>query len=469
MQRLASILTLTLGLTACSSPPEEPISASTHAGWRATMTCSAAFNGERDLEAILADELGGMRPESYDLPVPEIDTSRRLARNAYSETEPPRLSVFRPGMGCTVLPPGATEADIAALPAVIMPMPAGNAAEIAWPDGDLMPDEPLPASIDSAKLEEAVATAFDGSSFGDGTKTIGVVIVHGGRIVAERYRDGFGPYTPYRTWSAAKSITSALIGILVGQGKLSVEQPAPIPEWQTAGDARARITIEHLLHMSSGLQTAGANAFSVYFDGGTVYDLLRQAQLEVEPGSRWHYANRDTLALMRAARHVIGDDQQYLTFPRRALLNKIGMRHTTPEVDHAGNFVLSSQVWTTARDLARFGLLYRHDGVWNGERILPEGWVEYSHTPAPARATGLLGAWRYGIQGFLGYGAQFWMFDDTPFFGERAFAAIGSRGQFVSILPEHDLVIVRTGLDPEIGDVTFRIDRFMKAVLAAFE
>lgn len=431
------------------------------------MTCSGTFTAGRDLEAILADELTGMRSESYSLPAPEVDATRKLVRNAYAADQPPRLSAFRPGMGCTVLPAGSTDTDAAALPFIEMPMPAGDAAQIPWPNGDLLPTSPAPTNVDNAKLAAAVDAAFDGTSFGDGTKTIGVAIVHQGKLIAERYRSGFGPHTPYRTWSAAKSISNALVGILVQAGKLDVHAPAPIPEWQSPGDPRGKITLEQLLHMSSGLQTAGSNAYSVYFDGGSVRELLQTAKLEVEPGTRWHYANRDTLALLRAVRHVIGDDQQYLTFPRRALLNKIGMRSTTPEVDHDGNFVLSSQVWSTARDLARFGLLYLNDGVWNGERILPEGWVAYSHTPAPARETGLRAAWEYGLTGFLGYGAQFWMFDDVPFFGEHAFSALGSRGQFVSILPDHDLVVVRTGLDPEIGDVNFRQDKFMSAVLAA--
>jgi CubicO group peptidase (beta-lactamase class C family) len=314
-------------------------------------------------------------------------------------------------------------------------------------------------------LEAAVEAAFDGETFGEGTKTIGVAIVYQGRLVAERYRPGFGPFTQYRTWSVAKTITNALIGILVGEGKLDVKAPAPIPEWQSPGDPRQRITIEHLLHMSSGLQAEGSEAYSVYFDGGTVTEALQRAQLEAEPGSLWRYANRDALALMRAARQVLGDDRQYLTFPRRALLNKIGMRSTIPEVDAGGNFILSSQVWTTARDLARFGLLYLNDGVWNGERILPPGWVQYSIAPAPKRKTGLSGWWAYGMQGFLGYGAQLWLFDDVPFFPYEAYSAIGHRGQFVSIVPSHDLVIVRTGLDPEVGDVTFRQDKFMKAVI----
>jgi CubicO group peptidase (beta-lactamase class C family) len=446
---------------------QDRLSPSSYAGWRATMTCSAVFVAGRDLESVLADELAGMPLKSYELPAPQIDDANRAALNAYAAGQPPRLSVYRPGMGCTNMPPGATAADVPSLPAVDMPMPSGDPAHIAWPDGDLMLDSPPPPSVDTAELTAVVEAAFDGETFGGETKTIGVAIVYDGRLVAERYRPGFGPHTQYRTWSAAKSITNALVGILVGQGKLHVKSPAPIPAWQSPGDPRSRITIGDLLHMSSGLQTEGAEAYRVYFDGGTVDEELAAAKLEVEPGTRWHYANRDTLALMRAARQVIGDDEEYLTFPRRALLNKIGMRSTFPEVDAAGNFILSSQVWTTARDLARFGLLYLNDGVWGGERILPAGWVEYSQTPAPTRSSGFTGFLSHGMLGLLGYGAQFWLFDDVPFFPYHAYSAIGHRGQFVTVVPSHKLVIVRTGLDSEVPDVTWRQDRFIKAVVEA--
>jgi CubicO group peptidase (beta-lactamase class C family) len=285
--------------------------------------------------------------------------------------------------------------------------------------------------------------------------------------VAERYRPGFGPETQYRTWSAAKMLTNALIGILVGRGLLDVDGPAPIPEWHFAGDPRAKITVANLLHMSSGLQRRGAGCYPVYFGGADAIGEITSARPEVEPGTRWSYANRDTLLLVRAMREVLGDEA-YWRFPIRELLDRIGMRSTVPETDAYGNYVLSSQVFTTPRDLARLGLLYLKDGVWKGERILPEGWIDYSTRPAPARKRGIRGVLAYGIPGFIGYGAQIWLYERIPgIIAHEAYSGIGHRGQYVTVVPSHQLVVVRTGLDPEVGDVLWRQDRFFSDLIEA--
>jgi CubicO group peptidase (beta-lactamase class C family) len=449
--------------------PEE-VDPSIYAGWKATITCSAMFVAKRNLEDVLRDELGGMVPEAAAIPDPIVDANTRTVRVTYAADKPPRLAVYREGLGCTNLPPGASLRDAAELPNVPMPMHVADPVHVPWPDGDLLPDAPLPGRVSAAKLESALDAAFDGKTYGSGTKTIGVAIVLDGLLIAERYRPGFDAHTQYRTWSAAKSITSALVGILVGEGRLDVTKPAPIPEWQAAGDPRAQITLEHLLHMSSGLRKEGAPSYEVYFNGANTVEEITRATLEVAPGSRWHYANRDTLLLVRAMRHVIGDDEAFWTFPRRALFNKIGMRDTLAETNVDGTFVLSSQVYTTARDLARFGLLYLNDGVWNGERILPEGWVEYSIRPAPARPNKIVALYRYGLAGLLGYGAQFWLLDRLPFlFPSDAYSAMGHRGQFVTVVPSSNMVVVRTGLDPEDGGVSWRPDRFVADVIDAVD
>jgi len=154
-------------------------------------------------------------------------------------------------------------------------------------------------------------------------------------------------------------------------------------------------------------------------------------------------------------------------FPCEALLWPIGMHLTTPESDAYGNFVLSSQVRSTSRDLARFGLLLLRDGTWKGERILPLGWVDFMRTPAPARSTGLFGLWRYGLLGLVGYGGQVWLPGSLPGVPADAFAALESRGQAIIVVPSQDLVIVRTGLDDEAGGVFFRIDQLTRDVVDA--
>jgi CubicO group peptidase (beta-lactamase class C family) len=459
------LLTVAIAATSCLRAPllGEIDAPSLLAGWKAGAACSAVFVAGRPLAAALQDELGGLPAGAAALPDPELSGSAARVGVRYAEGEPPRIAVHREGFGCTTLPPGASPADAASLPSFPL-APPPDASSLPWPDGDLLPDGESP---EGGALERLLLAAFDGRSYGDETKTIGVVVVHQGRIVGERYRPGFGPHTTYRTWSVAKTVTGALIGILIGEGRLALEAPAPIPEWRSPGDPRARITVADLLHMSSGLEEEGAAAEAIYFGGADSIPELTRARLEVAPGTRWLYANRDTLLLVRALRHVLGDDVAYWSFPRRALFDRIGMRHTTAETDWRGNFVLSSQVQTTPRDLARFGLLLLHDGVWNGERVLPEGWVAYLRTPAPARRSGLRGLVRHGPLGLLGYGAQTWLFERSLLVPFEGFGALGSRGQAVTVVPDHDLVVVRTGLDSEPENVFWRQDRFVGDAIEA--
>lgn len=195
--------------------------------------------------------------------------------------------------------------------------------------------------------------------------------------------------------------------------------------------------------MSSGLESDGAWTPEVYWNGVDTGAVVARSRLEVEPGSRWKYSNYDTLLLVRAMREVIGDARTYLEFPRRALLDRIGMRDTLPEVDPYGNFILSSQVYSTPRDLARLGLLYLHDGVWNGERILPVGWVDYTTTPAPATLR-----LPEDHEAYAGYGAQFWLYGRDPRLPADAYSTSGARGQHATVVPSRQLVVARMGLDP---------------------
>jgi len=407
------------------------------AGYKAGFMCSGVFTAGRKPELVKREELHGGDPTVHLVPAPKVDYQNRVVYAPYSPVAPPRLAVEHEGFGCVLMPPKATLADVDMLPKVDMPMPKGNPAKIPWPDGDLLPDEELPPEVDKEKLDRAIELAFTGDKYKP-HNTLGVVVVYKDRIITERYAPGWGMKMQYRTWSTAKSITNALVGIMVGEGKLRVKQPVPIPEWQAEGDSRGEITIENLLHMSSGLKSKGALTRRAYWGGINVAEELVDSELEAEPGKRWKYSNFDTLLLVLSIRNVMEDDRAYWTLPRRALLNKIGMRNTIPGIDPYGNFILSSQVYTTPRDLARFGMLYLHDGTWNGERILPEGWVEYTTTPAPAKND-------------QGYGAQFWLIGIDPRIPDDAFTTSGARGQHSTIVPSKNLVVVRTGLDPLIG------------------
>jgi CubicO group peptidase (beta-lactamase class C family) len=413
------------------------------AGYKAGIVSSAVFHAGRALEDIERDELGA-DPLAAGAGAVTVDREHRTVSVEYEGGEKPRLAVFLEGLGTVILPPGSTLADAASVPRPEAATAAADPATVPWPDGDLIEPHPLPAEVDRARLDAAVERAFTGEQYRP-SKTLGVVVVYDGRIVAERYAPSWGVHTQYRSWSSAKSVTSALVGILVGQGKLRVRDPAPIPEWQAAGDPRRAITIEHLLHMSSGLESTGSSTPITYWGGVDTGAEAARGKLEEPPGTRWKYSNHDTLLLVRSMKVAIDDDRAFLAFPRRALLDRIGMRHTFPETDPHGNFVLSSQMYTTPRDLARLGLLYLGDGVWNGERILPEGWVDYTVKPAPARRHGVAPSADWG------YGAQFWLIGDDPRVPDDAYTTAGSRGQLSTVVPSRRLVVARMGLDPAAG------------------
>ncbi len=359
---------------------------------------------------------------------------------------PVMRAAFRQGIGCVVLPPDQTLADIDNLPELTLPLPPGNPARIPWPNGDLLSNTGLSADIDAAALEAASDWAFDRDS--KEQVTLSMVVVHNGEIIHERYAPGFDVTTRTRTWSTAKSIAGTLIGMLVDEGKLSLDEPLGF-DWYPENrspetDPRNEITLRHVLNMSSGLDTIdnGGREYATgsglsYWAGASSVIGARSRALIREPGTHWDYENYDTLLGVYAMKLALGDRKTYAEFPRRALLDKLGMRNTLVSTDRFGDFILSSQVYTNARDLARFGQLYLQNGLWDGERLLSEEWIDFVRTPAPAT----LGR---GSR----YGGQWWLVpegrDDVP---KDAYTTNGNRGQYTVVVPSHNLVIVRRGLD----------------------
>jgi len=428
------------------------------AGLHAGHACSGAFVAGRPLDAIVRGELSGLHwiLDALPLPPPILERDARLAAVDPPLGLVPRRAVWRGRCGCTLLPPGAAPSAVEDLPCRAPPPPPGDPSAILWPAGDRLPEAPVPTGVDPEALAAAVDAAFAGPA-----RTLGVVVVYRDRIVAERYAPGWDAHTAYRTWSTAKSLTGALVGVLVGRGDLALEAPAPIPEWSAPDDPRRAITLDHLLRMSSGLASEGAFTPELYWGGVDTAARIVRAELEAEPGSRWRYANQDTLLLVRAMKAVLGPDA-YAAFPWEALLHPVGMRHTVPETDPHGNFILSSQVYTTPRDLARFGLLHLHDGVWEGRRILPEGWVEHATTPAPASRR-----LPPDHRAHAGYGAQLWLYGRDPRLPADAFSTAGARGQHATVVPSRHAVVVRTGLDPLAEDPVWDQRGFVASVLAA--
>lgn len=426
-------------------------------GYRALFTCSAHFVAGRVLDDIELVELGDVARFAY--PAPEIDPVRRRVRARDAAGTVVSEAVYRDAMGCTLLPPHWTASDEARLPSFILPA-VPDVSNLPFPRGDRID---LPATGVAAGYDRLAATvvqAFDGESFGDapGTLTAAVLVVKAGRVIAERYRPGFGIHSGYRTWSTTKSITAVLMAIAHRLGIVDLEGKPDIPEWNTPGDPRQAISYKHLLWMSSGLFSGGSDTHAIYFGGQDIVSAITGTELEATPGTRWKYANNDTLLLLHSLRTRLDDEQRYGRFPYENLLHPLGMYHTRMEVDHLGNFIGSSQTYTTARDLARFGLFLAADGIWNGERILPEGWVRFATTPAPSRPV-RAGQW--------GYGAQFWLLDSMPGVPAGTYTTAGNKGQFVTVVPAHDLVIVRTGVDPE--GRRWQQDRFVAEVVRALQ
>ncbi len=428
------------------------------AGWKATFVCSGVFVAEQSLPEIERNELSGIYPDyqlAYDaLPAAQVDETRKLVSVTYSPSMPPRMAAYRPGYGCTQLPAGAGEEAIGFLPKFTS-WPAPSAQDRGSAIGSNVKIELR--IEDAERLDPPVSAAFDEITYGSGTRTASVVVVRDGQIVAERYDRGIDNETPVRTWSVAKSLTATLMGAARQKGLIDIDYPAVLASWNNGADPRRAITIRNLLHMASGLDSGdnGSRTDQLYFAGARVVDAATTRTLEAKPGTRFKYANNDTLIAMRALREAMKDDNKFHRFPYERLLHKIGALHTTLEIDWNGDFISSSQVWATGRDLARLGQLYLQDGTWAGERLLPEGWVAFVRTPAPAQpATG------------KGYGAQFWLMDGVVGVPAGTFYAAGNRGQYIVIIPALNAVIVRQAFDV-IGGAQFEIERFTADVVAA--
>jgi CubicO group peptidase (beta-lactamase class C family) len=417
-------------------------------GVQAILMCNGIFTSHRTLDQVFAQELAYLddpmgTAEGGDY---TVDRERKMVAVGAPGAIPAVRAAFREGIGCVVMAPNQDEEDLPDLPVLDMPPLPGNPHTIPWPDGDLVPQAPLPPEVDGAALQAASDWAFQRES--PEQVTLSLLVVHRGQIVHERYAPGVDVATRTRTWSTAKSIAVTLLGILADQGRLSLDQPldfqwlprAPSPET----DPRRSITLRHVLNMSSGLETVDNGGMEyatgsglAYWAGTSSAEGARNRGLIREPGTHWDYENYDTLLGIYLMKLALGDQRTYLEFPRRALLDRIGMRNTLVSTDRFGDFVLSSQVYTNARDLARFGLLYLNGGVWNGERILSEAWIDFVRTPAPATAA-------RGNQ----YGGQWWLVpDNRTDVPSDAYATAGNRGQYVVVVPSHDLVIVRRGLD----------------------
>jgi CubicO group peptidase (beta-lactamase class C family) len=397
----------------------------------------------RTPEEIVAQDIAPFKDFSWDKSFAyAVDAAERVV-TVTSPGQPPRTARFNGDQGCSIMPRGETALHFKPTP---VPRRLPDAATRPWPTGDMGAASPLPAGVDTA----AVSAALDWGMAETRQNTRALVVVFKGKIVGERYAPGWTKDTPQISWSAGKSITAALVGILVRQGRLALDDYAPVREWRTADDPRREIRVRDLLHMSSGLDFAnlgltGPESYTrrnkhmrIYFDGLNVFDHAVNNTLEVPPNTQWRYRNSDPLTLGRIIREKIeARGESYLTFPQRELFDRIGARHVVLETDAWGNFIMTGFDYVSARDWARFGLLHLHDGVWEGKRILPEGWIQFISTPAAADKS-------------RGYGGLFWLNRGGAWKGvpADAYMASGHMGQDTMVIPSRDVVVVRLGPSP---------------------
>lgn len=409
--------------------------------YTAKRMCSCVFVAHRDPSSVLREELG-----KYGYISTDIDYKNKTVTGSVLGMAK-RTAVYREGLGCT-LAVGISEDGLRKQANGYAPVQP-NRQQLPWPEGDVVKDDPAPKDVDMQRVKQAVDLAFSEPDPARLRRTRAIIVLYDGKIIAERYAPGFTKATPQLGWSMTKSVTNALVGILVKNGRIKVKDPAPVPEWRSPGDPRGSITLDELMHMSSGLKFK-----EVYDDplSDVVRMLFAEADsgafassmpLEAPPDTRWQYSSGTTNIISRIVRRAAaGSLNEYFSFPGKALFNKIGMTSAVMEPDPSGTFVGSSFMYATPRDWARFGLFCLNDGMWGGERILPEGWMKYSTTPSPTAPRSM-------------YGAQFWLnagdpSNPTDRWMPKApndmYSLWGFEGQYVSMVPSRRLVIVRLGL-----------------------
>ena len=393
--------------------------------------------GELSLEEVLgADDLSEEEEREIRAAFAAYVPSRPVFSHVavtWAEDMPPRWASYRPGKGCLLAPIGLKVMT----------------GDVVVADPPTVASRPRVAATQRQAALDPVLRMALGSDYGEGSRTTALLVLRDGEPISEAYQSGFDPATPQRTWSVAKSIAATLVGAAVHKQQIDVNAPGVHDAWLV--DARNAITIDHLLRMASGRysDTPGNRTDPLYWGGSTVEESAAIWPLIHQPGTVFRYANNDTLMAVKAVSDMIED------FDPAAFFKALGMTGSVAETDWHSDYILSSQVWTTARDLAKLGQLYLNDGkLPSGERILPEGWVKYVTTPSGPQPP----------NGF-GYGAGFWLLNREEGVPPDTFAALGNRGQHVVIVPSRKVVIVRRGEDP-VG-AGFDIAAFTRDVLAA--
>ena len=427
-------------------------------GYAAKILCTGVFVSGRPAAAVIDEDImAGVHP-LLRLVSTSVDAGQRRARASFLGLAV-REAQFRPGLGCTLALGVSFDNPLAAGAVGPSPPPAPQTLVSGPPSPD----------VDELKLRAAVDGAFAEPDPTQLRRTRALVVLHRGRVIAERYAAGFSADTPLLGWSMTKSVTAALVGMLVKEGKLALDSSALAPQWRGSGDPRAKITLDQLLRMTSGLRFNEnyddplSDVAIMLFTRPDAAAFAALEPLESTPGTSWQYSSGSSAILARVLREALaGTVEDYQQYPRRALFYPLGMRTAVMEPDAAGLLATSAFMCASAHDWARFGQLLLQDGRWDGQPLLPEDWVRYmvSATPQSPRQD---------------FGAHLWVKVPEPFNSRAspppalpadAFHAVGHEGQFVSVIPSRQLVIVRLGLTrPESA---WDHETFLALVLEAF-
>jgi CubicO group peptidase (beta-lactamase class C family) len=404
----------------------------------AKILCSAIFvSGRDDAEAAKDSAYFFMPRDEQDKVTWAIEPQVKAVTATFGTES--RSAMYTGDQGCVIQNPDTPGIHFKPV-AVTTTLPAADSQP--WPMGDRADATPPATGANQELLTQALDAAFADPA----ALTQAFLVVHKGRIVAERYAPGVTKDTQLESWSMGKSITATLFALLVKDGTYTIDQPAPVPLWQKPGDPRAAIRNRDLLQMSAGLKFVGnqepggapattvLDHYYIYTGGIDAFDYSITRPLEYPPGTDGRYRNCDPLTIgYLIKRAVQARGEEYLTFPQRALFDRIGIRRQVLETDPYGNFLLTGYDYGTARNWARIGMLYLNDGVWQGQRLLPEGWTTFVSTLAPA--------WKTPV-----YGGFFWINGDGNWnLPKNTYLAAGAGGQNTWIVPQHDLVIVRMG------------------------
>jgi CubicO group peptidase (beta-lactamase class C family) len=446
------------------APPGNPLDH--HTAGFAKVLCSAVFITGLD-PADAAENVGGFtgpfsqRQHVVDTVVDRKTQSIRLTLASGVTRVARRLG----SQGCVAFPLGSD--SVYFTPMEVKPR-LPDPATTPWPMGDRVTKQAWPAEVDSVKFAAAIEAGFGPPE----AMTLAMLVTYRGRILGERYSPGITETTPLESWSMGKSVTGTLMGVLIQQGAYQLMGPAPIPEWQAPDDPRREILIADIMRMSSGIRIRAPqdpgyvdslgypDHLYLYTGGINSFQWAATRPLQWKPGTVGRYRNTDpvlTNYLIRLAVERRGES--YHAFPQRALFDKIGIRNAVLETDPYGNFLTQGYELLPARDWARLANLYLQDGIWNGERILPAGYVEYVTTPAPAWVAD--GRPVYG-------GGFFWVNGDGGWpLPTEAFAMLGAGGQSAHIVPSRQLVIVRLGKYRGAAAAQPALERAMRLLMEA--